>query len=217
MNSTFNLEDDIKKTQEKYPLLTYHPPDFLEGTIELLADGMKLHDFQLEMKLPEIFPNCYPVVTETGGDIERIEDRHVYTNSPHLCLGVKAEEIILCRFGQGLKWFLDKILVPRLAEEYLVMNGEGYMSEYSHGMEGPWEYYQKRFATEDRKLIVKLFKITLSNALPKGYELCPCGSQRKFSKCHRRYIYAIQSEIMQTNRFFWEEELRTLQSLVKSK
>jgi hypothetical protein len=216
MSPAFNLEDDVKKAQGKYPLLAFHSPNFIKGTIELVSQGIKLHDFQVEMKLPEMFPYCYPLVTETGGDIERIEDRHVYTNSSHLCLGVQADEIILCRFGQGLTWFLDKILTPRLAEEYLVMHDENYVKEYSHGWEGPWEYYQKRFGTNDRKLIVDLFEITLSNNLPNGLELCPCGSKRKFSKCHRKFIYSIQSEMRQTNKSFWIGELKNLQFFLNS-
>lgn len=216
MGNTFNLEGDIKKAQVSYPLLKYYPPNKLIGTIELVAKGMKLHDFKLEIILSKGFPYCYPLVKETGNDIERIEDRHVYTNASHLCLGVQAEEIILCRFGQGLKWFLDKILVPRLAEEYLVMNDESYVREYSHGWEGPWEYYQKRFGTNDRKLIVCLLGMTLSDKLLDGRELCPCGSNRKFSKCHRKFIFSIQSEIRQTNKSFWIGEFRNLQFLLNS-
>lgn len=212
----FELKDDLMDTVKHYPLLGINENDgvlSLSGEIEIFHPTEKkvIDIFSLEINFTKNFPYCFPKVIETSGKIEKIIDRHVIVNKNNsLCFTVVAEELTICRLGITTRWFLDNVLVPRLAEEYLVNHGGKYAHEFSHGPLGDLEYYYQKFNIKDPKDVIGYLKFILKGEFPKHFERCICGSGLKFKKCHRRIFEDLKAtgdsfinyEITQLEEFF---------------
>lgn len=191
-----NLKADIDAALKLYPLLKIIEKDGIlgiAGDLELIHPEFNIpfETFSVELSFPKEYPNCFPRVLETGGKIERIPNRHVYTNTGTLCLAVPPEERLLCRHGINMSRFIKNVLLPRLGEEYNVNNGGQYSREYSHGPDGFWEFYFKKFDTDDPNIVLKILKCITEQNTPKGFELCICGINEKYKKCHREAINEI--------------------------
>jgi len=186
----FNLRNDLESTVKYFPKLEIIESEngpFLLGEVDILhpIKNEIIDTFTVEIIFPRNYPYCFPNVTETSGKIERIPDRHIYTNTNNLCFSVFAEERIKCYYGITTKWFIDHVLVPRLAEEYIVNQGGKYTHEYSHGQLGDLEFYLKKFCTGSPTEVMRYLNLILEVRFPKHYEKCGCGSGKKFKKCHR--------------------------------
>lgn len=214
MSKFYDLNNDIETLLLEYPLLSYSPPNKIEGTVTLITDdGFPLQNFELQILIPKGFPFTFPLVTETGGFIPRSPERHIFPTNNNLCLGVLEEIFIKCKQGITLIWFMENVLLPRLAEEYLVDKGGKYQREYSHGVEGVWEFYQGLFKSSDRRLILSLIEMSLGlRTILKNTARCPCGGGKKFTKCHRRSVFELDS-YSQQGRDFWIASYQTLKNL----
>lgn len=168
-------------------LTTKEDKTFLvEGRLDLFNDETNLvfETFDVEITFPQSYPNRFPNVVETSGKIERIPDRHLFINDHfRLCLGVPVEERILCRKGINFSWFIEKVLLPRLYDEYRVNNGLSYTREYSHS-NGIWEFYFKSFESENPELVIILLQTITLPQVQQRQQICPCGSKKLFKKCH---------------------------------
>ena len=149
-----NFEKDINIVLQKFPLLKYYDTEnTLRGEIELLTESGKYIDiFSVEIIIEKCFPNCFPKVLEIGGKIPREVARHIMPKTNYLCLAVEIEEIFLCKNGITLIWFIDKVLVPRLCEEFRVNNGQKYQKEYSHDFGGTWEFLFKKLNIDNPEI-----------------------------------------------------------------
>lgn len=191
----YNLEDDINKVLQKFPLLKYYDTEkTLRGEIELLTESGKFIDiFSVEIIIEKCFPNCFPKVLETGGKIPREVKRHVMPKTNYLCLVVWIEELLICKNGITLVWFMDKVLMPRLCEEFRVNNGEKYQKEYSHGfIEGTWEYMMKKMEIQEPSIALKFLEALANKKRPKGNSICFCGSGKYYHVCHKKQILFLQ-------------------------
>ena len=184
------LRSELENAIKYFPLLNIAETNgelSLIGEIELIHPIEKeiIDTFSVSIAFPPAYPSCFPKVIETSQKIERIANRHVFVDTNTLCFAVVAEERMKCRNEINLLWFLNTVLVPRLAEEYRVNNGERYSHEYSHGPKGDLEFYSEKFKTQSPVEVIRLLKLILVGGFPKPFEKCICGSDLKFKKCHR--------------------------------
>jgi hypothetical protein len=186
----YDIKVDIKTILSDYPLLKYDiNNNVIFGEIELESDeGIFIDIFNIDIIIPPCFPKCFPYVIENESKIPRTVKRHVMPETNHLCLAVKTEESLLCKSGITLVWFFDKILIPRLCEEYRVSKGENYQNEYSHDFGGTWEYLMKFFKTESTELVLKFIHVLAEKKKPKGDKLCLCDSGKQFKDCHKKQL-----------------------------
>ncbi|HSH67975.1 MAG TPA: SEC-C domain-containing protein [Bacteroidia bacterium] len=197
MTKVFNLKADIEHAVRLYPGLWISEIEnkfIIQGDIELIhpTHNSVLDTFSIEIFYPDRFPFCFPKVIETENKIERSADRHINVKENNtLCLAVPPEEQLLTRNGISTVWFIKNVLLPRLAEEYEVNRGGKYTREYSHGLDGYWEFYFKKLKTNDPAFVINTIESALNQNLPKGSYNCPCGSGKKFKKCHRNAFYEI--------------------------
>ena len=197
----FNLQADIDKAVEKYSLLNrvYSVSDgiiHLVGEIEVVDHADVFIDiFEVEIYYPKEFPKRFPMVFETGGKIPREpEKRHVMPRNYNLCLAVELEEILVCKHGITTLWFLNNIVVPRLAEEYRVSRGEKYQREYSHhDLDGTWEFLMKELGTKDARIVLTLIEAMALRQLPRADKLCLCSSGKLYKYCHRPKVVQLQN------------------------
>ncbi|MBO6516067.1 MAG: SEC-C domain-containing protein [Bacteroidia bacterium] len=184
---------DVQQAVDAYPGLIYsefNGERHLKGSIKVedVDSGIVVDEFEVDLVFPENYPYCFPKVFEISGKIERIDDRHVFPADGSLCLGVEPEEILRCKHGITIRYFIDRVLIPRLAEEFIVNNGGDYQREYAHGIYGLWQFYMKMFESKDRQTILKLLRCMGDQSLPRGHKPCPCGSGKKFKRCHFKNI-----------------------------
>lgn len=207
----FDIHQDIYEARRRFPLLkeVITPGSIkLVGEIELLhPDTGKFIDiFRVEIIYPECFPFCFPKVIELDEKIPRTLERHIMPHSHTICFAVQIEELLLCQTGINSLWFIDNILLPRLAEEYIVSNGGKYRSEYSHNRSGAnWEYFMKRFKTTDHDLILNILKSISEKQLPKGDRPCFCGSNMIYSKCHKKEVQFLRQIKLEFVKNIYEE------------
>jgi len=189
----YNLEKDINNVLRKYSLLKYNSiSKIIYGEIEVLGESGQFIDiFNVDIILPVEFPRRFPKVIETEKKIPREITRHVMPKTNHLCLAVQFEEILLCCKGINLLWFIDNVLVPRLAEEFRVNNGEKYQKEYSHDFGGTWEFLMKKLELKTPDLVLKFIEALAKKKKPNGNSICLCGSEEPYRLCHKKQVLHI--------------------------
>ena len=135
--------------------------------------------FSIRIELDSIGKEGWPKVFEAGGRNLEIAERegidlidlHFYDDAS-CCLGQRAAPERLL----GIDRFMKDLVIPflyRLAyvdEHGLEAARRDLWGEYSHGYLGRYEYGDE------------LYKIGLQS--PGRNELCPCGSGKKYKRCH---------------------------------
>lgn len=179
---------DINRGIKQYPLLKLIESNrgiIVVGDITLTHPDIGEYDkYSVSINFSKTYPKCFPKVTEVSKKIPRNARRHVNTDNT-LCLAVEPEEKLICRNGITFKFFLDKVLVPHLSREtYRNLHGDYEDGEYSHGLDGLWEFFGQKLNVTDKKCVIKEFEIMLQGHWQKRNEFCYCGSQIKFKKCH---------------------------------
>lgn len=211
----FDWWKDINDVKSKYPLLKQ---DFdtgslrFTGEIELLNpnSGKYIDIFRVEITYPKYFPYFFPNVIELDEKIPRTIERHVMPKTQRLCLAIQLEEYILCRHGISSVWFIDRILVPRLAEEHIVNNGGKYSSEYSHNASiAQWEFFMNLFNTKSTDQVLSILNAIIGRETPKGDKACLCGSGINYNKCHKKGVAFLQQLKLETIQGILEELTNT--------
>jgi hypothetical protein len=156
-----------------------HGDVVLRGSLEVL-DGV---NYDVHITFPG-YPQQFPKVKEVSNKIPHDPNRHVNPDGT-LCLAVRPQEVLLCRKGLTFDHFMNQILVPHLAREYVKSEtGEYPQGEYSHGNKGVLEFFQERFGQENKETIIQLIDLAIQPNGTKMYDECVCGSGRKFKFCH---------------------------------
>jgi hypothetical protein len=110
----------------------------------------------------------------------------------HCCIKAVPEEILLCKKGITLPWFIKEQVIPYFFnQKYKELNGF-FLKERSHGVLGTIEYFCDHFNIKDVNLVLKLLIETQNAKERKSNSKCLCGSGRKFRKCHRRSLRALR-------------------------
>ena len=200
-------ESDIRWLASRYPNLYYEAsPQKIVGELDFCAvydneTGKLIIDpgncethhlirdvFEVEICLGTLDGNGWPKVYEVGGRHGKIAkkcnvnviDLHFYPDNS-CCLGLKYGGSRNLR----LKGFLEHLVIPffyRLAytaQFGITASERNLWGEYSHGEVGIWEHR------------IELSAIAQRN--PGRNEVCPCGSGKKFKKCHLGEVEALRA------------------------
>ena len=200
-------ESDIKWLELHYPNLHYESnSQKVLGELDFCAEYDDVSDiliirgnatdprrflcdvFEIEICLGTIDGNGWPIVYEVGGRRRAITkklnvdsiDLHFYSVNAACCLGLKFKD----NRHLGLRNFLEKLVIPffyRLAytDKFGIAASQNDLwGEYSHGEEGPREYRTEisNYAKQN----------------PGRNGLCPCGSGRKYKKCHLSEVESLK-------------------------
>ena len=146
--------------------------------------------YSLRIALNSIDRNGWPRVYEVGGRHQTIStkqnvdaiDLHFYPDGS-CCLGIRfSPERLLT-----LERLIDELVIPFLYRlSYVDKNGlpaaqEDLWGEYAHGDDGFRQYINEMLEMVKRG--------------PGRNELCPCGSGRKFKRCHLDDVEALKSAL----------------------
>lgn len=164
---------------------------YLRGILDVPdGAGGVAHSYLVEITPVVHYPYRYPIAYEVGGDIPVGADNHKYLDN-HLCLGVDAEEIIQCHRGLVVVDFIEKVLIPHLANQYYHHLTGSYLQEYAHGNDGVRQYYKRLLGTSDVAIWAALFHASFGNHIERNAPCC-CGSGKKFKKCHGAFVQSLQ-------------------------
>ncbi len=195
-DGVFAFRNDAKNINEYFAELNYQ--EDAQGVPMVLGDlvlkdenGVFIDSYSIKIVATECYPFCFPWVYETGERVPINNDWHVFLDG-HCCIKAFQEEILLCKKGISLVWFIKEQVVPYFFnQKYREQNGF-FLHERSHGRLGDLEFFKQYFNTQDIQLTIDLLKETQKINERKSNSKCLCGSKKKFRKCHRRSLRALR-------------------------
>lgn len=177
------IQQQFDRLRKSYPNFALHKSS--DGKYEIIGelhfiasylDFEEIEDkYQIQIILPNNYPDSIPTVTETNKRIPR--SFHRYENST-LCLGVPSE--ITNRFNHKktvLDFVVDCVIPYLYAFSYFENHGKIPWDDLAHGGEGIIDHYKEIFALDDDLVALNFIKILSENRL-KGHYQCPCGEYR---------------------------------------
>jgi hypothetical protein len=184
--------ETLKKTLiERFP--TLHAI-IDEGAVTILGryylkeNEFEIDQYQIEIRLPDAYPNALPSVWETDDRIPRLADRHVMPNTGELCLGVPEEIWILLNGNFSIETFLDGPVRNYFIGNTLVEKGEPWpFGERKHGDPGIIQFYEDQIGTNTLAGIIHIIGLVLTKKI-RGHWPCPCKSGEIIRRCHTSII-----------------------------
>ena len=185
-NLEASIESAFKYFKDK-PVLQKNSKGFiLEGSLHCYVKGYEdMYDvFNVAITIPLNFPWQLPTVVEKDCKIKRTVEYHMDKNGV-CCLGTK---IALLDYMHSNKietfcQFLEQIIIIHFFQvKHFLTKGEWLEKPEGHYTPGLIDSYKRIFNMTENEL-----KKTLSKKF-KRYSKCLCKSNRRFDKCHGRYI-----------------------------
>lgn len=183
---------------QKYPSLQIKEAGghkYLKGILDIPNDnGEIIGAFSVEIHCEQGFPNRFPVLKEVGDSIPNEADWHKYDDGS-CCITVLPMEILCCRHGISLIYFIEKHAIPYFANHiYRVHFGKYKNGEYSHGEVGVREFYAKllRAASPSQWKEIVNYAFGKTHLAITRNDKCFCGSGLKFKNCHDKVFYELQ-------------------------
>ena len=147
-------------------------------------------DFQVKISISDKYPEELPVVIETEGRIPEKFHRNK-DEQKSLCLGTFLDLHMKFYEDKTLLHFVNNCLIPYLLRfSYWEKTGEIPLGERSHGIEGIYETYYSVLTVSKKMTVVRFIIITLKGS--NDYDKCPCGSGKRYFKCHKPIITKIR-------------------------
>lgn len=144
--------------------------------------------FEIEIDLVNLDENGWPKVYEVGGKLNQIaqkwnveiKDLHINSDDCTCCLSLQYAEKRNFRIDQ---FFLELVIPFFYMLSYTEKFGidasrKDLWGEYSHGKKGRDEY--------------EMEMLNLAKHQPGRNNLCPCGSGKKYKKCHMDEVEAVK-------------------------
>jgi hypothetical protein len=152
-------------------------------------DGKTIQDdYDIEIAIPDDYPQNPPTVKEIGNKIPRDKDNHVNSTDGTLCLGAPLAVKETFAQRRNLLWFVKEQVVRFLFNNsYKRDYGVRPDGELPHYGKGLLEYYYEFFGTTDNITVLEFLRILANNHYD-DHSICPCGSGNKIRKCHYRIL-----------------------------
>jgi hypothetical protein len=192
-----SLEIDIKSTFKYFngePILKNTNKEYLlEGSLHCYVKSYeKLYDiFNVMIVIPYNFPKQLPSVIEKDGKIPRTIEFHV-DKEGNCCLGTKIALLEYMHKNKIMSFcqFLEQIIIMYFFQvKYFLVNGQWLEKPEAHYTQGVIDSYKRIFNITQ----IELKKIAANKF--KRYSKCLCKSDRRFDKCHGKYISMEQIQI----------------------
>lgn len=190
------MQGDISYIESEINLfkLNHKNFDIIEDEDKFVLSGLleidKFGDYEVEIDIPKNYPKVHPVIKETGGDIPKINDRHINGDGT-CCIAIKYRISEYLKEDPSIINFIEKYVKPYFANQlYFTSTGRWINGEYSHGIEGEAEYIAEECNIDID--LSKIFMLLSLKSLVNWNKKCPCGSMKSMKKCHKTYIIKIK-------------------------
>jgi hypothetical protein len=142
--------------------------------------------YQVEIRIPEDYPESPPTAFETGAKIAT--DFEHFMEDGSLCLGAPVGVRQEFLRHKTLVHFINNQVVPYLfTYSYKQRYGVAPFGELSHGAKGIREFYQDLFSVGDHVPVLALLKI-LADKNYRGHLACACGGGLNLRRCHGKLL-----------------------------
>lgn len=157
------------------------------------ADG-PVWKFEVLCAFSRGYPKQEPIVLEIGEAIERIADRHMYTNG--VCCLCVWEEWLAKSSDTSFQSFCDGPLHNFfLSQVIFEQTGKWPFDERSHGAKGVAEGIASVLGFEVTAAQANRYASAVGAKELKGHWMCPCGSGDKLRNCHLEQVQSLRAKI----------------------
>lgn len=174
----------------KFPSLNFITENntvYIRGKIKIANVAV----FEIEIKLPDDYPNSLPEVKELGEKIPISDERHINSDGT-CCLTVPAKMHQELGKNYSIIEYIDQFVIPFLGNQvYYEIHGVWVNGDYRHGRQGIFEFYVELLHVQNPTVIAELMEITLQT-FPKLSQKCPCKSGKRLKKCHLKGIVILK-------------------------
>lgn len=192
------LEEHIITLNQKFPGFAYkqkNDRDLVSGTLPFCVsynDRAIKDEYEIEILIPDDYPNRPPTVRETKGKIPEEFHRNLDDDST-LCLGAPIAVAKKFKENPGLLHFVEQQVIPYLfSYSYYKEYDELPYGELPHGGEGILKHYREIFNISDGISVLGLLRILADDAY-RGHHDCPCGSGKRVRNCHGNILRDIKN------------------------
>lgn len=158
---------------------------------EASADGLETitDTFEIELTIPNEFPDTLPWVKEMGGRIEA--DYEHLNRSGTLCLAVPVEQRRVFFEQPSLLGFVNRLVIPYLYGYcFWKTHGRHPFDEAAHGDPGILRYYMDALGLSNEITALAVISFLFEHGY-RGHHDCPCGSGLKVRACHGPALLAL--------------------------
>lgn len=202
------LKQQVSELNQKYQCLVYKQQDgknLISGTLPFCAlynDRTIEDEYEIEIFMPDDYPNTPPTVKETKGRIPEEFHRNKDDDST-LCLGAPIAVSMKFKENPCLLHFVDQQVVPYLfSYSSYIKYGDMPIGELQHGGEGILTHYREVFDISDGLSVLGLLRILSDNDY-RGHHSCPCGSGKRVRNCHGNVLRELR-KYQNSDEFFYE-------------
>lgn len=197
MNHNNLVKDQFEKLLSKYKYFCLLYSDgmyYIKGRLyfcviykeETIEDS-----FDLEIMIPEGYPNDLPTVKETE---RRIPKRFHINPDGTLCLGTILAQKMKFSRNPTILGFIDDLIIPFLFSYiYFCKYRKMPYGEYAHGIDGIIQHYKELFEVSSNESVVCFLEL-LSKKSYRGHYWCPCGSGKRVRNCHADIIKNLMND-----------------------
>ena len=138
--------------------------------------------FEIELTIPDDYPENLPRVRETGGKIDSDYDH--LNGDGTLCLGIPIEKHRIFWQQPSLLGFVNRLLIPYFFGYcHYKKYGTHPFGEAEHGAVGIVQHYMDTLELADECTALAVIVFLVEHGY-RGHHPCPCGSGKKVRKCH---------------------------------
>ncbi len=165
----------------------------LEGDFVLQTDCGITNSIAIRVVFPRNYPNFEPSAFDAGGRFPVSLDRHIIKGG-QFCLWLPPCSPWDKEDPKRLLRFLDE--VAAFLERQMIFEATGIWpgDHYRHGRHG-YEQFMSAILDGNVAHLAALFPVILGKADPGRNELCPCGSEKKYKRCHSDAVAEIVGRI----------------------
>jgi hypothetical protein len=193
------LAHDRELVVKHYPQLLYEMEDQqvarLRGQLLFVSDSGITTRVAVRIDFPDRYPELEPIAFDDENRFPAELDRHLLSDG-RCCLWLPVRSRWKQSDPDALLAFLDEVAL--FFDRQLVYDATGRKNwpggEYPHGRDGYIEFLIETLAI-DRLKLDALAPALLNRTQPERSDPCPCGSGRKFKRCHAVRIWEVQKTI----------------------
>lgn len=184
---------------------------------EAIAEGYSplIECFQIEISIPDTYPECLPKVRETDNKVDRGYE-HINKggdNDGTLCLAVPVDQRRVFLEQPTLLGFVNKLVIPFLFGYcHWKKDGTYPFGTTEHGDKGIVQHYVDILGLPNERAALAVVTF-----LYKGYSgrlPCPCGSGKRARKCHGEVLRALRDQHTKST---LEHDINSIDAVINSK
>lgn len=194
------LARDRALVAARYPCLTHRIDAaarlvFLEGAITLIGECGVRSPISTRIEFADDYPAREPRAYDAAGRFPHDADHHFYSNG-RCCLWLPPESRWDPFDPDALPIFLDEVAIffDRQLVHEVTGDGSWPGGQRAHGYRGYLEFVADLLGG-DRHLLAVLVPILANASGISRNSSCPCGSGRKYKRCHLATVEDIQRRV----------------------